>query len=286
MITFFSVPKAFKGHIGIIQTNAIESWLQLKPVPEIILLGNDEGVAETAQKYGLRHVPNLKYHPEWKAPLLDDIIEMAKAEASFDNLCFIHTDIILFQDFLKAFQLVSNRFEKYLMVSSRFNTNIDKRLDLSTEKERQNLRESALAENDMYSSGGSDFFAFPKDLFKSIPPFLLGRGYWDNWMMYQALQEGAALVDTTADVVAVHQNHDYAHIEGVNVGERNADRVFKAQQGNYNLFLTGGQKNVYNNYDANYVLKDGIFYSTLNLSFLKRHLKSTMRRIKLRIKGK
>lgn len=285
MITFFSVPKAFKGHIGIIQTNAIESWLQLKPVPEIILLGNDEGVAETAQKYGLRHVPNLKYHPEWKAPLLDDIIETAKAEASFDNLCFIHTDIILFQDFLKAFQLVSSRFEKYLMVSSRFNTNIDERLDLSTEKERQNLRGAVLAENDMYSSGGSDFFAFPKYLFKSIPPFLLGRGYWDNWMMYQALQEGAALVDTTADVVAVHQNHDYAHIEGVNVGERNADRVFKAQQGNYNLFLTGGQKNVYNNYDANYVLKDGIFYSTWNLSFLKRHLKSAMRRIKLRIKG-
>ena len=286
MITFFSVPKAFKGHIGIIQTNAIESWLQLKPVPEIILLGNDEGVAETAQKYGLRHVPNLKYHPEWKAPLLDDIIETAKAEANFDNLCFIHTDIILFQDFLKAFQLVSNRFEKYLMVSSRFNTNIDKRLDLSAEKERQNLRESALAENDMYSSGGSDFFAFPKDLFKSIPPFLLGRGYWDNWMMYRALQERAALVDTTADVAAIHQNHDYAHIQGVNVGERNADRVFKAQQGNYNLFLTGGQKNVYNNYDANYVLKGGLFHSTWSLSFLSRHLKSTVRRIKLRIKGK
>ena len=257
MITFFSVPKAFKGHIGVIQTNAIESWLQLKPSPEIILLGNDEGVAEVSQKYGLRHIPDLKYHPQWKAPLLDNIIETAKKVASCENLCFIHTDIILFQDFLTAFQLVSNRFEKYLMVSSRWNMNIDKRVNLSSEKDRQ-----------------------------SIPPFLLGRGYWDNWMMYQALQEGAALVDTTTDVVALHQNHDYAHVDGVNIGERNADRVFKAQQGNYNLSLAGGQKNVYNNYDADYVLKDGIFHSTWGMSFLRRHIKSTMRRIKLRIKGK
>jgi len=286
MITFFSVPKAFKGHIGVIQTNAIESWLKLNPCPEIILLGNDEGVAEVCQKYALRHIPDLKYHPEWRAPLLDDIIGSAKKKANFNNLCFIHTDIILFQDFLEAFQLTSNRFEKYLMVSSRWNMNIDKRLDLSSEKERHSLRQSALAENDMYPSGGSDFFAFPKQLFKSIPPFLLGRGYWDNWMMYQALKEGAALVDTTSDVVALHQNHDYAHIDGVNIGERNTDRVFKAQQGNYNLFLAGGQKNVYNNYDADYVLRGGFFYSTWGLSFLKRHIKSTVRRIKLRIKGK
>ena len=286
MITFFSVPKAFKGHIGVIQTNAIESWLKLKPVPEIILLGDDEGVAQIAEKYGLRHLPNLKCHPEWQAPLLDSIIETAQKEATFDNLCFIHTDIILFQDFLKAFHAVSNHFENFLMVSSRFNTNIEKRLDLNTEEERQNLRKSILSEKDMYSSGGSDFFAFPKKLFKLVPPFLLGRGYWDNWMMYQALKEGAALVDTTFDVVAVHQNHDYAHIEGVHVGDRNADRVFKARQGSYNLLLTGGQKNVYNNYDANYVLEDGVFYSTWGLRFLKRHLKSIVRRIKLRIKDR
>lgn len=286
MITFFSVPKAFKGHIGIIQTNAIESWLKLKPVPEIILLGNDEGITETAQKYNLRHVPYLKNHPEWKAPLLDDIIQTAKNEASNNSLCFIHTDIILFQDFLEAFQLISKHFEKYLMVSSRWNMNIEDRVELNSEKERQKLRQLALATNDMYPSGGSDFFAFPKQLFKSVPPFLLGRGYWDNWMMYQALQENAALIDTTSDVVALHQNHDYAHIHGIDSGERDGDRVFRAQQGDYNLSLAGGQKNVYNNYDANYVLKNGILYSTWGLSFFKRHAKSTIRRFKFRIKGR
>lgn len=286
MITFFSVPKAFKGHIGTIQTNAIESWLQLQPTPEIILLGNDAGVAETAQNYNLRHIPQLKYHPEWKAPLLDDIIQTSKNEANNNNLCFIHTDIILFQDFIESFLIVSKKFEKYLMVSSRWNVNIDKIIDLKNEKNRQELRQLALATDDMYSSGGSDFFVFPKRLFKEVPPFLLGRGYWDNWMMYQALKENAALIDTTADVVALHQNHDYAHVQGVKKGERDGDKVFKAQQGDYNLFLAGGQKNVYNNYDANCVLKDGKFYSTWRICFLKRRIKSIVRRVKLRIKGR
>ena len=32
MITFFTIPKAFEGHIGIIQTNAIKAGLGLKVV--------------------------------------------------------------------------------------------------------------------------------------------------------------------------------------------------------------------------------------------------------------
>jgi len=286
MITFFSVPKAFKGHIGTIQTNAIESWLYLDPKPEIILLGNEDGVAEVAKAYGLRHIPEMKCHPQWEAPFLNDIIDAARKEASHPTLCFVHTDIILFQDFIRAFRVVSSNFQKYLMVSSRWNMDIEKRLDLSSEDMRLELRQSALIRKDVYTSGGSDFFVFPKQLLSSIPPFLLGRGYWDNWLMYQALREGAALVDTTFDVVALHQNHDYSHVQGVNLGDRNTDSVFKAGQGYYNLSLAGGQKNIYNVYDANYVLEDGILQRTWSPFFIRRHLKSIIRRIKLRFRGK
>lgn len=52
MITIFSTPKPFRGHFEIIQRNAIQSWLRLRPGCEIILLGNDEGTAE----FNLRHV--------------------------------------------------------------------------------------------------------------------------------------------------------------------------------------------------------------------------------------
>ena len=44
-----------------------------------------------------------------------------------------------------------------------------------------------------------------------MPPFALGRPRWDNWLLYRARARGAALVDATSRVTAVHQNHDYAH---------------------------------------------------------------------------
>ncbi len=48
MLTIFTAPKSFYGHIGVIQTNAIRSWLLLCPECEIILFGGEEGIAEVA----------------------------------------------------------------------------------------------------------------------------------------------------------------------------------------------------------------------------------------------
>jgi hypothetical protein len=60
MITIFSVPKPFTGHIAIIQENAIKSWMQLDPEIEIILYGDEEGIEEICEKYDLIHVNNIK----------------------------------------------------------------------------------------------------------------------------------------------------------------------------------------------------------------------------------
>ena len=42
MLTIFSTPKPFRGHIGVIQRNAIESWKRIHPDVEIILFGDEE----------------------------------------------------------------------------------------------------------------------------------------------------------------------------------------------------------------------------------------------------
>ena len=61
MITVFSVPKPFEGHIGIIQCNAIKSWKKLDPKCEIILYGNEKGVKEIAEKFDLIHIPDISF---------------------------------------------------------------------------------------------------------------------------------------------------------------------------------------------------------------------------------
>ena len=51
MLTLFSTPKPFRGHIAVIQTNAIRSWLELEPACEVILFGDEEGTAEVAAAF-------------------------------------------------------------------------------------------------------------------------------------------------------------------------------------------------------------------------------------------
>ena len=60
MITLFTCPKPFRGHIGIIQRNAIKSWTLLKPKPEIILIGDEEGILEVCKELDLIHIPTIE----------------------------------------------------------------------------------------------------------------------------------------------------------------------------------------------------------------------------------
>ena len=53
MLSMFALPKPFKGHIGVIQRNAIASWARLPSKPEIILFGDEEGTAQAARDLSL-----------------------------------------------------------------------------------------------------------------------------------------------------------------------------------------------------------------------------------------
>src|SRR5579863_2067444 len=60
MLTMFTTPKPFRGHIGVIQRNALKSWTLLHPDLEVILFGDDEGAAVVAGEFGLRHEPHVE----------------------------------------------------------------------------------------------------------------------------------------------------------------------------------------------------------------------------------
>ncbi|GAH73237.1 unnamed protein product, partial [marine sediment metagenome] len=122
MLTIFTIPKAFRGHVGIIQTNAIRSWLSLQSACEVILLGNDEGTAELASELRLRHVPDVECS-EYGTPLVNSTFSIAQDIASHQLMCYVNADIILISDFLPAVQ----RVHKYpfLMVGQRWDLELN-----------------------------------------------------------------------------------------------------------------------------------------------------------------
>jgi hypothetical protein len=60
MLTIFSTPKPFEGHIGIIQRNAIHSWLRLSREIQVILIGDEPGAAEVARQFGILHIKEVE----------------------------------------------------------------------------------------------------------------------------------------------------------------------------------------------------------------------------------
>ena len=77
LITLFSAPKPFTDpHIAMIQRNAIKSWTLLPDV-EVILLGEEDGLAEAAKELGVKHIPNVERN-ESGTPLISSMFQLAR----------------------------------------------------------------------------------------------------------------------------------------------------------------------------------------------------------------
>src|ERR1700687_401256 len=133
MLTIFTTAKPFLGHIRIIQRNALQSLRALHPEIKTILLGADEGAAEAAQEFGLRHEPHVERN-QWGSKRLDYLFAQAQTIARNEILCYINCDIILMQDFWRAIERVRAMHREFLMVGRRWDTDITEPLQFQSQE--------------------------------------------------------------------------------------------------------------------------------------------------------
>jgi hypothetical protein len=210
MITIFSTPKPFRGHAAVIQRNALESWVRLHPDVEVILFGDDQGAAEIAHELCIRHIPESPRHPSG-FKYLNAFFARAQEMARHPVLCFANCDIIFLPDLLEAVATVASHAPRFLMVGKRWDVDITQPLPFAQPDWAAQLRTKALHEGKHRPSQWIDYFVFPRGFYDAIPAFVIGRVGWDNWLVGRALTVGAPVVDASAVVTAVHQNHDYGY---------------------------------------------------------------------------
>jgi hypothetical protein len=247
MLTFFTTAKAFRGHIGIIQRNALQSWKALHPDIQIILLGDDEGAAEAAREFGLRHEPHAKRNVRG-TKRVDYLYARAQAIARHEVLCYINCDILLTQDFRRAIERVRAAHREFLMVGRRWDIDIAEPLPFDRPEWAADLSALAQRRGRKRTAEWIDYFAFTRGLYgPDMPPFVL-RVFWDNWLVWKALDSRKPVIDASRAVLAVHQNHDYSHHPQGKQG------VWYGEEAGRNGQLAGGWRHLRTIADATEVL--------------------------------
>jgi hypothetical protein len=235
MLTIFSTPKPFAGHIDVIQRNAIRSWQRLHADVEVILVGDDEGTARVCEELGVQHIRDVKRN-EYGTKYLASVYYQAEERARHKTLCHVNCDIVLMSDFWRAVERISEVGGRFLMAGRRWDVEMGRPINFENPAWEAELRRLASDTNKQRPPQWIDYFVFPKGLYSGkLPDFLIGRPGWDNWLLWYPRSVGVPVVDVSKVVVAVHQNHDYSYHPD---GEQGVWNGAEAQY-NYVLLKTG-----------------------------------------------
>lgn len=244
LLTILAMPKPFRGHIGLIQRNAIRSWTKLVPKPEIFLFGEEEGTAEIAAELHIHHLHDIQRNDSG-TPLLDDLLRRAQQITRTPLLGYVNSDIILLQEFQDAVATLHMHFTKFLAVTHRWE--IDLREELNFDRATK-MQVGELPAGVPGHHTAIDAFVFTPEMYREVPPLALGRAWFDQWLIKDALRQKVAVLDVTRVAHAIHQQHDYAHIQGGQSG------AYGGAEARRNLEIYGGVPHAFTLLDVTHEL--------------------------------
>ena len=207
MLTVFAIPKAFEGHTGVIQRNAIRSWLRLGNDVQVILLGDDPGVAEAAAGFGVDHIATIAVN-EFGTPLLDSAFSAGQIHARHEVVMYTNADLIFFPELISAIETARARSDRFMLVGQCYDLEVTDELGANG-IEALRLRD----DGELRGRHWIDYFVFPNHILGELPAFAVGRPWWDKWMIWRARQLRLELIDLTGAVPVVHQRHGYEHVQ-------------------------------------------------------------------------
>ena len=228
-LTLFAIPNAFEGHTGVIQTNAIQSWARLDGC-EVVLFGEEAGLAEAAARLRVRRVPDLARNDRG-TPMVSDAFRWIQGVATAPAVAYVNSDIMFTSDIVAAAEfLAQSGLREWLVVGQRRDLDVSELLPFSEGWEAR-LRADVSARAQPHGVSGIDYFLFPRGWSVEFPPLAVGRPGWDNWLIYRARALGIPVIDASASVLCIHQNHPSRYRSF----ELEARRNSRAAGGYYNM---------------------------------------------------
>ena len=249
LLTIFTAPKPFTNpNISLIQSNAMQSWQHLADEVNVVLIGDEPGIAEFASEVGIQHLPQVDCNP-LGTPLVSSIFALARQFSTSPLLAYVNADILLTPQFVNVARQVYCQVNKFLIVGRRYDLNLEQPLEFNPGWDLYLLSDVQIRGR-LHPAAGSDYFIFPRPCFTDIPKFAIGRAGWDNWMLFHARTQHYPIVDATSSIFAIHQDHDYSHLP-------NGQPHYRLPESSENIRLAGGRRTIFTLLDANRFIQNG-----------------------------
>eukprot|EP00897_Mesotaenium_endlicherianum_P000556 jgi/Mesen1/10500/ME000083S10008 len=232
--TIFSAPKPFEPGGGGRQMQALRSWMRLDPPPQVVLFGDPAELGPVAARFppGRVRVEGGIDRNFKGTPMFHSMLARARAaDTSFSLI--INGDIVLVGDFLAALGKVGTRFPSFIMTAMRWDVGafpfhmandsasfLDAR---GEEVPEDDVRAFVRSQGSLHTYGGVDFWAFnngPVPFQDALmPPFVFGRGRYDNWLLHEAIETNyRAVIDASEAITSIHVAHSYEHLQPQGTG--------------------------------------------------------------------
>ena len=248
VLTLFTAPKPFTDpHISMIQENTLRNWRALDDDIEIVVIGDEPGIAEICQSLGITHLPDVRSNQKG-TPLISSIFNLARGVNDSPFLAYFNADILILPGLIESLKVIANEKKQFLAVGQRWDLNVKEPLSFADRWDEE-LRTKVQENGKLHGQTGSDYFMYPRACFKDIPDFAVGRAGWDNWMIFHARWQHWPVVDLSEAVTIVHQNHDYAHLPG-------GIKHFYQPETADNVRMAGGRRTIFKLSDATHKLVD------------------------------
>ena len=204
-------------------------------------MGNDRGVREFCDEHNFKHIPEIETN-KYGTPLISSIFETAEHNAKYDTLAYVNSDIILFNSFKECVKTIT--YKKYLLIGQRWDVDVEELIDFTNHNYKIELKKKIKDHGRLHAKTGIDYFVFPKNFFKNIPKFAIGRTSWDNWLVFNARLNKHPVINGTQSIDIIHQNHDYGNFIVNN--KLDTKKYKKGIESEINSKLAGGDRYSFN----------------------------------------
>jgi hypothetical protein len=173
------------------------------------------GAAEALRGLDVQLVDDIETN-SYGTPLVSDMFKQADVLATSDVVAFMSSDIIVTHRVMDAAHLAKAWSNRFLLVAQRHDVDVRGKLAFD-EGWEQTWAVDAVARGKLHTPGAIDLFMYPRCQYEHMPPFAIGRTAYDNWLLWNTVASGLPLIDATAFVTLIHQNHDYLHVAKTDV---------------------------------------------------------------------